>query len=76
MLQVFKWSNDSTIYEFHVFYSTPEFFQILFFFTCQITDSNVQAVASIWGLVALKLADDVILPFNYLSYALELQVCV
>ncbi|KAL8489706.1 hypothetical protein ACS0TY_025555 [Phlomoides rotata] len=31
------------------------------------------AVASLWGLVALKLADDLILPFNYLSYALELQ---
>ncbi|KAH6817148.1 Peptidase M28 family protein [Perilla frutescens var. frutescens] len=31
------------------------------------------AVASIWGLVALRLADDVILPFNYLSYAHELQ---
>ncbi|KAG6431736.1 hypothetical protein SASPL_109819 [Salvia splendens] len=32
------------------------------------------AVASIWGLVALRLADDVILPFNYISYAHELQV--
>ncbi|GFP89898.1 probable glutamate carboxypeptidase 2, partial [Phtheirospermum japonicum] len=31
------------------------------------------AVAGIWGLVALHLADDPILPFNYLSYANELQ---
>ncbi|KAK1266307.1 putative glutamate carboxypeptidase 2 [Acorus gramineus] len=28
--------------------------------------------ASIWGLVALKLADEEILPFNYISYASEL----
>ncbi|XP_050216841.1 probable glutamate carboxypeptidase LAMP1 [Mercurialis annua] len=33
------------------------------------------AVASIWGLVALQLADEEILPFNYLSYASELQKC-
>ncbi|PQQ10660.1 putative glutamate carboxypeptidase 2 [Prunus yedoensis var. nudiflora] len=31
------------------------------------------AVASLWGLVALWLADAEFLPFNYLSYALELQ---
>lgn len=31
------------------------------------------AVASIWGLVALRLADDEVLPYNYLSYAYELQ---
>ncbi|PHT52386.1 hypothetical protein CQW23_06848 [Capsicum baccatum] len=31
------------------------------------------AVASIWGLVALRLADDEVLPFNYLSYAIKLQ---
>ncbi|KAK4581881.1 hypothetical protein RGQ29_025154 [Quercus rubra] len=31
------------------------------------------AVAGIWGLVALHLADDSILPFNYLSYAEQLQ---
>ncbi|KAK1313817.1 putative glutamate carboxypeptidase 2 [Acorus calamus] len=30
------------------------------------------AAASIWGLVALKLADEEILPFNYISYASEL----
>lgn len=30
-------------------------------------------VAGIWGLVTLHLADDRILPFNYLSYATELQ---
>ncbi|GER25138.1 N-acetylated-alpha-linked acidic dipeptidase 2 [Striga asiatica] len=33
------------------------------------------AVASLSGLVALRLADDEILPFNYTSYALELQKC-
>ncbi|KAJ8768775.1 hypothetical protein K2173_023679 [Erythroxylum novogranatense] len=37
--------------------------------------SPLKAVASIWGLVALRLADDEILPFNYLSYAYELQKC-
>ncbi|XP_057506899.1 probable glutamate carboxypeptidase LAMP1 [Actinidia eriantha] len=31
------------------------------------------AVASVWGLVALQLADEELLPFNYLSYANELQ---
>ncbi|KAG8491519.1 hypothetical protein CXB51_014891 [Gossypium anomalum] len=31
------------------------------------------AVASVWGLVALRLADEEFLPFNYHSYALELQ---
>ncbi|KAL3613131.1 hypothetical protein CASFOL_043024 [Castilleja foliolosa] len=31
------------------------------------------AVAGIWGLIALHLADDLILPFNYLSYANALQ---
>ncbi|KAF5202476.1 N-acetylated-alpha-linked acidic dipeptidase [Thalictrum thalictroides] len=31
------------------------------------------AAASIWGLVALQLADKEFLPFNYLSYADELQ---
>ncbi|XP_051150413.1 probable glutamate carboxypeptidase LAMP1 [Andrographis paniculata] len=31
------------------------------------------AVASVWGLVALKLADDEILPFDYYSYVLELK---
>ncbi|KAM7509602.1 hypothetical protein LguiA_020055 [Lonicera macranthoides] len=30
-------------------------------------------VASLWGLVALRLADEELLPFNYLSYANELQ---
>ena len=30
--------------------------------------------ASIWGLVALRLADDEILPFDYVSYASELKV--
>ncbi|KAJ3704062.1 hypothetical protein LUZ61_007767 [Rhynchospora tenuis] len=29
--------------------------------------------ASIWGLVALRLADDEILPFDYISYASELK---
>ncbi|XP_020239789.1 probable glutamate carboxypeptidase PLA3 [Cajanus cajan] len=32
------------------------------------------AVTGIWGLLALRLADDSILPFNYLSYADQLQV--
>ncbi|KAL5768726.1 hypothetical protein ACOSQ2_015509 [Xanthoceras sorbifolium] len=31
------------------------------------------AAASVWGLVALRLADEEFLPFNYLSYAYELQ---
>ncbi|KAJ9540486.1 hypothetical protein OSB04_026992 [Centaurea solstitialis] len=31
------------------------------------------AVASVWGLLGLHLADDPIIPFNYLSYALQLQ---
>ncbi|XP_027070554.1 probable glutamate carboxypeptidase LAMP1 isoform X1 [Coffea arabica] len=31
------------------------------------------AVTSIWGLVALQLADEEFLPFDYLSYANELQ---
>ncbi|KAI3705406.1 hypothetical protein L1987_75643 [Smallanthus sonchifolius] len=31
------------------------------------------AVASVWGLLALHLTDDPILPFNYLSYAAQLQ---
>ncbi|XP_059427921.1 probable glutamate carboxypeptidase AMP1 isoform X2 [Corylus avellana] len=31
------------------------------------------AVAGIWGLLALHLADDSIIPFNYLSYAEQLQ---
>ncbi|PIA64595.1 hypothetical protein AQUCO_00100225v1 [Aquilegia coerulea] len=34
------------------------------------------AVASIWGLVALQLADEEFLPFNYLSYANELQISI
>lgn len=32
------------------------------------------AVTEIWGLLALRLADDSILPFSYLSYANELQL--
>jgi len=31
------------------------------------------AMAGIWGLIALKLADEYILPFNYENYADELQ---
>ncbi|XP_059638260.1 probable glutamate carboxypeptidase LAMP1 [Cornus florida] len=31
------------------------------------------AVANVWGLVALRLADEEFLPFNYLSYVNELQ---
>ncbi|KAF8751394.1 hypothetical protein HU200_012068 [Digitaria exilis] len=33
------------------------------------------AVASVWGLIALKLADEEIIPFNYISYASELEEC-
>ncbi|KAH1228019.1 putative glutamate carboxypeptidase AMP1 [Glycine max] len=33
-----------------------------------------EAVTGIWGLLALRLADDSIIPFNYLSYANQLQV--
>ncbi|KAG6537893.1 hypothetical protein ZIOFF_002996 [Zingiber officinale] len=32
------------------------------------------AIAEIWGLLGLRLADDPILPFNYLSYATQLHV--
>ncbi|KAI4348836.1 hypothetical protein L6164_009508 [Bauhinia variegata] len=32
------------------------------------------AVAGVWGLLALRLADDSVLPFNYLPYADQLQV--
>lgn len=31
-------------------------------------------VTGVWGLLALRLADDPILPFNYRPYAAELQV--
>ncbi|KAF3614561.1 putative glutamate carboxypeptidase 2-like isoform 2 [Capsicum annuum] len=31
------------------------------------------AVASIWGLVAVRLVDDEVLSFNYISYAIKLQ---
>lgn len=34
------------------------------------------AAASVWGLVALWLADEEFLPFDYLSYAKELQLSV
>ena len=32
------------------------------------------AMASVLGLVALRLADEEVLPFNYVSYATELMV--
>lgn len=32
------------------------------------------SVAEVWGLLALHLADDPVLPLNYLSYAAQLQV--
>lgn len=38
--------------------------------------SFVTLVADVWGLLGLHLADDPILPFNYLSYAAQLQVCL
>ncbi|RLM94123.1 hypothetical protein C2845_PM08G25040 [Panicum miliaceum] len=31
------------------------------------------AAASIWGMMALRLANDEIIPFNYMSYAMELE---
>ncbi|KAK6942494.1 Peptidase M28 [Dillenia turbinata] len=31
------------------------------------------SVSGVWGLLALHLADDTVLPFNYLSYAAQLQ---
>nr|CAB3478246.1 unnamed protein product [Digitaria exilis] len=31
------------------------------------------AAASIWGMMALRLANDEIIPFNYMSYAIELE---
>uniref|UniRef100_A0ACD5W1Q4 Uncharacterized protein n=1 Tax=Avena sativa TaxID=4498 RepID=A0ACD5W1Q4_AVESA len=31
------------------------------------------AAASIWGIMALKLADEEVIPFNYMSYAAELE---
>lgn len=36
----------------------------------------IAVVSGVWGLVALHLADDMILPFRYLSYADQLQVRV
>ncbi|KAM3351144.1 hypothetical protein ACQJBY_023257 [Aegilops geniculata] len=36
-------------------------------------DMAIGSVASIWGLVALRLSDEEILPFNYSSYATELE---
>lgn len=32
------------------------------------------AAASIWGMMALRLSNEEILPFNYMSYAIELEV--
>ncbi len=34
---------------------------------------QLQAVAQFWGLIALHLADDLILPFNYLDYSVALK---
>lgn len=34
----------------------------------------VKPVAEIWGLLAIRLADDLILPFDYKSYASQLEV--
>ncbi|KQK09681.1 probable glutamate carboxypeptidase LAMP1 isoform X2 [Brachypodium distachyon] len=36
-------------------------------------DISIGSAASIWGLVALKLSDEEILPFNYSSYVAELE---
>ena len=32
-------------------------------------------VAGIWGLLGIILADEPVLPFDYISYAEQLQVC-
>uniref|UniRef100_A0A0D9V5G4 Aminopeptidase NAALADL1 n=1 Tax=Leersia perrieri TaxID=77586 RepID=A0A0D9V5G4_9ORYZ len=39
-------------------------------------DMSYGIMASVWGLIALRLADDEILPFNYVSYASELEKCI
>jgi N-acetylated-alpha-linked acidic dipeptidase len=39
-----------------------------------MSNLSVLAVASIWGLVALKLSDEEIIPFNYTCYTRELEV--
>ncbi|KAH7572219.1 hypothetical protein JRO89_XS04G0221800 [Xanthoceras sorbifolium] len=39
----------------------------------QCSKDSCRTAASVWGLVALRLADEEFLPFNYLSYAYELQ---
>uniref|UniRef100_A0A0E0DZ54 Aminopeptidase NAALADL1 n=1 Tax=Oryza meridionalis TaxID=40149 RepID=A0A0E0DZ54_9ORYZ len=36
-------------------------------------DISMGSVASMWGLVALRLSDEEILPFNYSTYAVELE---
>ena len=36
----------------------------------------VVPVAETWGLLGLRLADDSVLPFNYLPYVDQLQVCI
>lgn len=51
--------------------------KINFHFTlCDKLNCHHKTAASVWGLVALKLADEELLPFNYLSYSHELQVCL
>uniref|UniRef100_A0A0D3ETU2 Aminopeptidase NAALADL1 n=1 Tax=Oryza barthii TaxID=65489 RepID=A0A0D3ETU2_9ORYZ len=40
--------------------------------SCGWRNSEIQA-ASIWGMMALRLADEEILPFNYMSYPVELE---
>ncbi|XP_073108965.1 probable glutamate carboxypeptidase LAMP1 isoform X2 [Elaeis guineensis] len=41
--------------------------------TSYLREWQNQRSASMWGLVALRLADEEFLPFNYISYASELQ---
>jgi N-acetylated-alpha-linked acidic dipeptidase len=36
--------------------------------------STTSPVTEIWGLLALRLADDPVLPFDYQVYASQLQV--
>lgn len=58
-----------------VFYQNFSIVACIFFCLQQIClFFGIMTAASFWGLVALRLADDEILPFDYVSYASELKV--
>ncbi|CAA0829193.1 Peptidase M28 family protein [Striga hermonthica] len=59
--------------DYPVYHSLYDDFVWMSKFGDPMFQKHVAAVASLSGLVALRLADDEILPFNYTSYALELQ---